>query len=234
MKHIFFATLFLLSVAALPATAQQVAKPVAGAPVVKTVTTDQLKESEKELLAKTITQPTDPEQLIGGRPFDIFAFPGKKCPVGSILYRGPEQKEILKTGNVFCAFLREYVWFRQTEKLHGKCPDGSEPAEPGIPDSDMPKVRDAPVVPVIWCYMPKAQFTTNGIYIPPGTIVKPDTTYRPRKDDGHQTVKVILDPAKGPPDLLKGTKPVPDQPPALPPSTKIIQKDAAPAAKTGQ
>ena len=97
-----------------------------------------------------------PEQLIGQHPQGIYAFPGKECPTGSHVYQGPEQLDIEKTGYTYCAFNRRYALFVKTETMKG-CPDGSKPVKPANEDEK-----------IIWCDMPKAQFTSNGVYMPPG------------------------------------------------------------------
>lgn len=78
---------------------------------------------------------------------EVYAFPGKLCPMGSHRYQGPEAAMIGKDA-IYCVFDRQYVPVpEKTNK--GKCPGGGEPYT--APDFK-PEVKD-----IIWCPRQGAQ-----------------------------------------------------------------------------
>jgi hypothetical protein len=73
-------------------------------------------------------------------PPSVFGYPGKTCPGGSELYKGPEQKLAAESGAVYCRFARKVVVFAKKDR--DKCPFGLKPysGADAKPDPD-----------VIWC-----------------------------------------------------------------------------------
>lgn len=111
------------------------------------------------------------EPIYGAHPNGVFAFPGKECPLASHPYKGPEQREIQKTGYNYCVFDRRYVWFRRTADLK-KCPDGKDFVEATTKEAKY-----------VWCDMPYAQFSSTGLYMAPGAkdaIEIPQTAASPK------------------------------------------------------
>lgn len=106
-----------------------------------------------------------PSPLTGGRPRGIFAFPGKKCPSGSVFYKGPEQIEIQKVGYSYCAFERRHIFINKKPGEDVKCPDG----KPSVKGFD-------PKQEVIWCDDLRSIAAPGGYIITPpapGNAAKP-------------------------------------------------------------
>ena len=73
----------------------------------------------------------------------VFAVPGKTCPSGSIIDKGPESKNAAKDGFVYCVFVRNIFVFPKEDFPDG-CPLNTVTY----------KDKDATIVPdsdVIWC-----------------------------------------------------------------------------------
>jgi hypothetical protein len=58
-------------------------------------------------------------------PPSIYAWPGKSCPVGSELYKGPEEVQLAaESGAVYCSFKVKVVTL--SKKDHNACPPGTK------------------------------------------------------------------------------------------------------------
>lgn len=92
----------------------------------------------------------------------IFAYPGKSCPEGSRLLKGPETKRAETSGAVYCVFERRAFTFSKA-KFGEKCPVGHEQYqdEKFQPDAD-----------TLWCARMKPPGPLAPPVIPPPMLKK--------------------------------------------------------------
>lgn len=114
----------------------------------KQLTPEQAVEKHKRML-EVAARGFDTAAQVGKIAQNFFAVPGKSCPGGSVLYKGPETKEAAADGFVYCVLFRKV--FVLPKDLH---PDGCPRTMHAYVDPQFKPDSD-----VIWC---KAGSDANG------------------------------------------------------------------------
>lgn len=74
----------------------------------------------------------------------LFAYPGAKCPAGSILFRGPETQMAKADNAVYCVVTKRPIIMDKKNLADGKCPAGLKEYE--VADKSIKPDAD-----IIWC-----------------------------------------------------------------------------------